>query len=344
MVLALAKKAFSIARRPFSAGGLATGGALFLGAQAAKKMIELKSQEMSSYIGEASFEKRYGAGRDLLTGGLSATSYIMGGLGLFKMDPFSRAAASVGRASSYVSMKAAKWGYGRAQTAYDKAVNKLWSVKGANQGIDAEIRHMRRLSRGVRPLTGGHVPPRTPGYTKGRRHLAPGFTDKLRLLRSRRSISRFAVQHHEGRAQAALARRTNAGQQVSQSAADFERYTNSSRMGPITMGLAVGVGASAFTDPNVGVGVGTVTTAGLYAVGGIRSLIKHPKASLGTLGFTSLMVPPLLAGAALGYERPMYPVAEGNIIDYRHDTQKTISKMDFNTAGLSLALHYNRKE
>lgn len=327
MVLALAKKAFSIARRPFSAGGLATGGALFLGAQAAKKMIELKSQEMSSYIGEASFEKRYGAGRDLLTGGLSATSYIMGGLGLFKMDPFSRAAASVGRAGSYVSMKAAKWRYGRAQKQYAHIAQ--LSTTFTNQNISIQKYDLAQLRNASRT-----------------RNTDERATRAGRLRNERRILRKVMEGNTRGQlaAQAALARRTHAGQQATQTAADFQRYTNSSRMGPITMGLAVGVGASAFTDSTVGTSAGVATTAGLYAAGGIKSLIKHPRASLATLGFTATAAIPLVAGGYLGYERPMYPVAEGNIIDYRHDTQKTISNMNFNTAGLSLALHYNRKE
>jgi hypothetical protein len=41
--------------------------------------------------------------------------------------------------------------------------------------------------------------------------------------------------------------------------------------------------------------------------------------------------------------RPIYAAGEGNIIAAEHESQSTVARMNFNTAGLVQSLHSNRK-
>lgn len=94
-----ATRAYNFLSTPFRNGGrgLMTAAGYFLGLQGAKKALELKFEEVSSYIGQSRFDNRYGTARDSILGTLNVASYVTGGLGLFRADPISRVMGSVAR-------------------------------------------------------------------------------------------------------------------------------------------------------------------------------------------------------------------------------------------------------
>lgn len=77
-------------------------------------------------------------------------------------------------------------------------------------------------------------------------------------------------------------------------------------------------------------------------VGVFREIAKRSGLgyAAGAMGVTAL-------GLGAAYQASTVPsrnIAEGHISDWRVDQQSTVRKMDFNTAGLSLAMHYNRRQ
>lgn len=95
---------------------------------------------------------------------------------------------------------------------------------------------------------------------------------------------------------------------------------------------AVGLGA---------VGLATVASPGSaigLMVGG--SAIMARKMLWNNRGAVGVAAGAAAVGGAFGYSKPIYPAAEGNITSAQHGG--TVSRMNFSTAGLTMALHNNR--
>lgn len=106
---------------------------------------------------------------------------------------------------------------------------------------------------------------------------------------------------------------------------------------------------------------------GMLSTAGAATLLSTPGISTGLLGLgaaagTSAVFGAIAARSGLGYAagslavsavglgaariasaQPNRQVAEGYISDWRVAEQSAVRKMDFNTAGLGLALHHNRR-
>lgn len=75
------------------------------------------------------------------------------------------------------------------------------------------------------------------------------------------------------------------------------------------------------------------------AVGAVSSLVKRDYVS--SAGWASVGAA-TVAGAYIGTNTARYPAAEGNITEIQ-DQSSVVRKLNYSTAGLTQALHYNRK-
>lgn len=107
----------------------------------------------------------------------------------------------------------------------------------------------------------------------------------------------------------------------------------------------VGFGMSFAQDPmgfiGSGVAMGALASAGIHKwskgkYGAFAFIGRHPAA-------VGIGVGAAAAGGAFGAGRPAYATSEGNIISAEHESESVVSKMNYNTAGLTLALHNNRR-
>lgn len=88
--------------------------------------------------------------------------------------------------------------------------------------------------------------------------------------------------------------------------------------------------------------VGTAATLGAGGLLGLGAVSYYAfgEAGMAPLG---LAAAGLGAGYALGSRVPSTPAAEGNITSFEQGRMSSVSRMNFSTAGLTLALHKNRR-
>lgn len=114
-----------------------------------------------------------------------------------------------------------------------------------------------------------------------------------------------------------------------------------------SIGITGFVGAQALNASTYFGLTATVANAGKIAagVGAAGSIIALKSAhKLGGMPAVAGLAMTAGVGIGTGYYNSQLPVpaAEGNIIDVRSNAQRTLKKMDFNTAGLVQALHQHR--
>lgn len=130
----------------------------------------------------------------------------------------------------------------------------------------------------------------------------------------------------------------------------YERATRGIMSRPGIMPLALVNAASATTSY-----LGLKATSAMMAapgttaavVGGVAAATAMQKAAWyggaeGLIGIGAIGAA-ATAGVYIGSRLPMRSAGEGYISDFRVNAQSTSGKMDFNTAGLVQAMHYNRR-
>ncbi len=358
------KKLFATVKNPFSVSGVATGAGLFGAFQVASSYVENKSRMAASYMGKERFERQYGAGVKPITDMLDTASYVFGGLGLFKMDPLSRIGATVRHATASTRTALAARRASNAFSAYSVSNQSLKRFTIEREKALVASRGARRSNRRLRGLTepkpyktsrrGGLGSTYRPSLNEKRERFPKRPFKKSRdldyiaELQSSRKMSNMYDAVKQGARKKRedylrASRRHKAFAEIS------DKTALQPRLGPINVGFLAGVGTMAATgDPIDAFAVGAGVTAGMYATGLGKLAYKNPKAAWSTLksgaGFTALIGGAAALGGTSAYSHPVHSAAEGRVTDWRHESQKTVSRMDFNTSGLTLALHHSRRE
>lgn len=107
-------------------------------------------------------------------------------------------------------------------------------------------------------------------------------------------------------------------------------------------GGIIGAGASwSLAHPAAAIGT-TLATAAIPPIAMGLSRLRSGKSlgSLKTLGLGSSFI---AAGAATSLSRTSYPAAESSNVDIQHDGSSAIDRLNYSTAGLTFALHRNRR-
>jgi len=314
-------------KAPAAAGGFFKGAAKRAplaaayvgGGQLLSSMIDAKSRRAKAYYGESEADRRFGNYHE--TAGTTArwAGYLLGGAAMFKMDPISglgaRGAAFSARRGVARSLKSE-----RANLASSR-MNDIFSAK-AGKGYS-------RLSRNVYKV--GTHPARPASYDRAYR-----FREgrKKRLYTRRQEIDLSS-----GRAA------RSAGDSPTTRAISSEVTSLTSRLGkmrsPYTglgqrlgVGLVAGAATGGFLAGHSPTLMATIPASAVLGIGSLWWKFKGPMTvGMGAIGL----------GAASSAGRPMYPAGESGNISVSHNKQSTVARLNYDTAGLTQALHNNRR-